>query len=249
MLNVFKTTTPKGAGTRDRIFAAALRLFREHGFDATTMRDVAAAAGQSLGAAYHYFPGKEAIVLAYYARVHDEHARRVAEAIGGGTRLRERLAVVFHAKLDILAGDRPLMGALLRYTGDPSHPLSFLGAGTRDLQLRSMALFRDALAPERLPDDVRTLAPVLLWATQMGLLLYFLYDDSPRQRRTRALTDGAIDLFVRALALGRLPVVAPFRRSIARLLDQAGLLPQMPRTTQMTQMTQMGGRSLHKEDL
>lgn len=221
---MFKIKTAKGEETRDRIFAAALRLFREQGFENTTMRDVAAAAGQSLGAAYHYFPSKDAIVLAYYDRVQDEHARRVRAMLLKESPLRETLAGALYAKLDILVEDRPLMGALLRYTGDPSHPLSFLGKGTRDLQLRSMGLFRETLARERLPDDLRLALPTILWAMHMGLLLYFLYDDSPRQRRTRALTDGAIDLFVRALTLTRLPVLRPFRRAVWQLLEQADLL-------------------------
>ena len=68
---MFKTKTPKGADTQARIFDAALALFRTRGFEATTMRDVAEAAELSLGAAYHYFSSKEAIVLAYYTRVQD----------------------------------------------------------------------------------------------------------------------------------------------------------------------------------
>ena len=221
---MFKTKTAKGEETRQRIFETALGLFRTRGFDATTMRDVAAEAGQSLGAAYHYFPSKDAIVLAYYDSVQDEHARRVSDTLAAGGGLRETLTKVFQSKLDILALDRPLMGALLRYTGDPRHPLSFLGPGTRDLQLRSMALFRDAIGRERLPDDIRAVLPTLLWAMHMGLLLYFLYDDSPRQRRTRALTDAAVGLFVRALAVARLPGLRPIRRSVLQLLDEAGLL-------------------------
>jgi AcrR family transcriptional regulator len=223
-LNVFKTKSAKGEETRQRILGTALGLFRTRGFDATTMRDVAAEAGQSLGAAYHYFPSKEAIVLAYYDSVQDEHARRVTDTLAEEGELRERLTAVFRSKLDILERDRPLMGALLRYTGEPRHPLSFLGAGTRELQLRSMALFHDAIAPERLPDDIRALLPTLLWAMHMGILLYFLYDDSPRQRRTRALTEAAIALFVRALSVARLPVLRPIRRSVSQLLDEAGLL-------------------------
>jgi AcrR family transcriptional regulator len=37
-------------------------LFREQGFEQTTMRDVAARVGVSLGAAYYYFASKDAIV-------------------------------------------------------------------------------------------------------------------------------------------------------------------------------------------
>ena len=43
--------TAKSEETRERIFEAALRLFREQGFDETTMRNVAAEAGVATGAA------------------------------------------------------------------------------------------------------------------------------------------------------------------------------------------------------
>jgi AcrR family transcriptional regulator len=222
---MFKTRSAKGEATRARILETALGLFRARGFDPTTMRDIAAEAGMSLGAAYHYFPSKDAIVLAYYDLTQDEHARRVHEAIPGEPTLRGRLGIAFHAKLDVLADDRRLMGALLRYTGDPDSPLSFLGQGSRPLQLRSMAVFADALEGEPLPKDVRALAPVLLWALHMGLLLYYLYDKSDGQVRTRRLTDGAIDLFVRSLPLVKLGVLRPLRRRVTTLLEEAALIP------------------------
>src|SRR5688572_32022488 len=132
---MFKTITAKGDDTRRRIYDAALTLFRDRGFDNTTMRDVAAVAGMSLGAAYHYFPSKDAIVLAYYDNVSREHASRVAAEVGGEGRLGRRLSIAFHSKLEILRNDRPLMGALLRFAGDPGHPLSFFGASTRQHRL------------------------------------------------------------------------------------------------------------------
>src|SRR3954452_5534594 len=123
MLNMFnKTKTPKGEETKRRVHDAALAMFREKGFDATTMRDVAAAAGMSLGAAYHYFPSKDAIVLAYYDHISREHARRVAAEATSHKSLTARLGVAFRSKLEILRDDRPLMGALLRFAGDPKHP-------------------------------------------------------------------------------------------------------------------------------
>ena len=56
---------PQRAGseeTRRMILETALSLFREKGFEDTTIRDIAAEADLSLGAAYYYFPSKEAIV-------------------------------------------------------------------------------------------------------------------------------------------------------------------------------------------
>ena len=222
---MFKTVTAKGEDTRERIYAAALTLFRERGFDATTMRDIAAAAGMSLGAAYHYFPSKDAIVLAFYDRVSLEHARRVATDLASKAKLGDRLSAAFQSKLEIVRDDRPLMGALLRYAGDARHPLSFFGDATREHRLQSMAIFASALGDESLPDDLARLAPVALWALHMGLLLFFLHDSSPGQRRTVALTAGAIELIVAALKISRLPVLRPLRRRVIALLDDAKLIP------------------------
>ena len=58
--------TPRAEETRRRIYDVALELFREKGFEQTTMRDIAAKADVALGAAYYYFASKEAIVLAFY---------------------------------------------------------------------------------------------------------------------------------------------------------------------------------------
>jgi AcrR family transcriptional regulator len=53
----------KKAATRDRIRASALRLFREQGYDATTVEQIAATAGVSHMTFFRYFPAKEDVVL------------------------------------------------------------------------------------------------------------------------------------------------------------------------------------------
>ena len=53
----------KKNATRDRLRASALRLFREQGYDATTVEQIAAAAGVSHMTFFRYFPAKEDVAL------------------------------------------------------------------------------------------------------------------------------------------------------------------------------------------
>jgi AcrR family transcriptional regulator len=52
----------------EEVYAAALRLFREKGYHATSMQDIAAALGLYKGSLYHYIGGKEDLLVAVFER-------------------------------------------------------------------------------------------------------------------------------------------------------------------------------------
>jgi AcrR family transcriptional regulator len=219
-------STGKGEQTRQHIFRTALELFREQGFDATTMQEIALRSGVAKGAAYYYFPGKEAIIQAYYETIQAEQERICSQAFSGNASLKTRLSIAMHSKFDLAQEDRKLLGVVFRYTGEPGHPLSCLGEGTAEMRRRATQVFRDAIAKEKMPRDLQLLLPVALWALQMGLLVMFLYDSSQQQRRTRRLAGGSLDLTLKLLGLVKLPVLKPVRTRILALLVEAELLPE-----------------------
>jgi len=226
-LTMFKNalSTSKGEQTQRHIFDCALALFRERGFDATTMQDIAERAEVAKSAAYYYFPSKEAIIQAYYEVVQTEQERICAEVFTNSKDLKTRLATTMHSKFDLAANDRKLLGVVFRYTGEPDHPLSCLGRGTTEIRRRATDVFRQAIALERMPKDLEQLLPLALWALQMGLLVLFLYDNSAKQKRTRNMADGALDLTLKLLSLTKLPVLKPIRTRVLVLLRDADLLP------------------------
>src|ERR1700730_13654130 len=68
---------PRQDNRRAQLLDAAARLFRERGYHATSMRDIAKAVGMLSGSIYYHFDSKEEMLLAVY----EEGERRVAEAV------------------------------------------------------------------------------------------------------------------------------------------------------------------------
>jgi len=63
------TAAPPGPRTRDRILDAALELFAEKGYEATSMREIAEQLGITKPALYYHFDSKEGIVRALLADI------------------------------------------------------------------------------------------------------------------------------------------------------------------------------------
>lgn len=66
-----------GPATRERVLLEAARLFRHHGYAATTLREVADAAGVKAGSIYYHFESKEQIL----GEVLDKGITIVADAV------------------------------------------------------------------------------------------------------------------------------------------------------------------------
>ena len=71
----------------------------------------------------------------------------------------------------------------------------------------------------KLPSGVQPYLPRLLWLYQMGLLLFWIYDRSPEQRRTQALLEGTLKMLLLTLKLASLPLLRPMHRLAEQLLQ------------------------------
>jgi AcrR family transcriptional regulator len=213
------TLTPKSEATRQRILAAALRVFRERGFDAATMRQVAAEAGVAVGAAYYYFDSKDAIVMAFYQQAQEEMAPALDVILSKSRTIEQRLRGIIEQKFEYFAPNRALVATLSAHI-DPVHPLSPFSKVTAPIRERDISFFDRAVSESklRMSPSVLPYLPRLLWLYQMGLMLFWVYDRSPRQARTALLFDRTLTMMLFALKFAGLPLLKPLYRPAAEVL-------------------------------
>jgi AcrR family transcriptional regulator len=211
--------SPKSELTRARVLAAALKVFHERGFQAATMREIAAEAGMAVGAAYYYFDSKDALVMAFYEQAQEEMAPAIEQALGRSRTLEQSIRAIVGLKLEQFAPNRALLAALAAHS-DPRHPLSPFSAQTAAIRNRDVAFFQQAIADSRLrlPAPLLPYVPRLLWLYQMGLIWFWVYDDSPGQARTRILFDKTLGILLLLVRLATLPLLRPLQRRVVDLL-------------------------------
>jgi len=214
-----RPSTLKSEATRARIFEAALRVFRERGFQAATMREIAAAAGVALGAAYYYFESKNDIVMAYYVQAQQQMTPELEHILATRLTLETRVRGLIQHKFDYFAPNRALLGALSAHT-DPDHPLSPFSAATAEIRNRDTGFFARAVTDSgvRMTPSILPYLPRLLWLYQMGLMLFWVYDKSAGQARTALLFSKTLGMFLLFIKLAGVPLLRPLYRPAGELL-------------------------------
>jgi AcrR family transcriptional regulator len=223
MFNSTLTKSPmvKGEETSSRILDAALELFRTEGFESATMRDIAAKARVATGAAYYYFPSKDAIVMAFYQRACTEMQPKIKNALAQATDLESRLRALILVKLIHFAPNRGVLRALLRNGADPNYPLSPFSRETAEIRDLDIDWFAKSLVDcgLRVPRDLAPHLPGVLWFFQMGVIFFWLVDESPEQGRTARLLTLATKSISRLISVSSLPLMRPVRRSAVQLIE------------------------------
>ena len=211
----------KSEETRRKILTAALVLFRTQGFEKSTMRDVAQRAGVATGAAYYYFDSKDALVLAFYEQAAEEIgplARKAAEGVKG---LAAKLREVMLVKLDYFGENRDVLRALLRTGADPKHPLSPFSKQTKLIRDADVELFRELVKTSgvNVAKDLAPYVPESLWMYQMGIIYFWLTDESEEHGRTRQLVEVSSRIVAGLLELASLPLTKALRKPIVELMQ------------------------------
>lgn len=162
-----------------QILDEAARLFREKGYQATTVRDIVGAVNMLPGSLYYHFPGKEDLLVAVYA----EGVRRISEgvraAIAGKREPWRRLEAACGAHLDALLQESDYAQVAIRVRPD-----DVPGAAARLIALRDEyeKMFAGLIDELVLPPgaDRRSLRLMLLGALNWAQTWYREGGETPR---------------------------------------------------------------------
>jgi AcrR family transcriptional regulator len=185
------------------------------------MRDVAQAAGVATGAAYYYFPSKDAIVMEFYRRSCAEMQPKIEAALQDAKGLEQRLSELIRVKLAHFAPNRVILRALLRKGADPQHPLSPFSPQTKEIRDIDLVWFRKTLIDGgvRIPKDLEEPLPGILWFFQMGVIFFWVIDESPDQERSERLLRLASKSVTALIRISALPLMRPVRKTALDLVE------------------------------
>lgn len=162
-----------GAETRARILDAAQRCFAHTGYDSTTNRSIAAAAGITTGAIYHYFDSKPALYQAAFTQVEDRVFGAFRAAVAQHDGLVPQLQAVLDAAVELNRNDPTLAAFVIAVPTEARHH-SELESLVATQAIDALALFGSIVDEGRargeLADGVEPLAVVhMLLAITTGL--------------------------------------------------------------------------------
>jgi len=173
-----RITAERRAARRQQILEAAWECFTRHGFQATTMDQVAAAAGVSAGTTYTYFATKDELVIATaevamsrFAQAFEQLADRadpaspteILAAIADELRQRGEHPRYDMTKIALQAWAESIRGPAVHRTIREGHDR--LGVILRTLVQRWAATTAQPVDSDRTSELLQTLVPGLMLAT------------------------------------------------------------------------------------
>jgi AcrR family transcriptional regulator len=191
----------KKARTRASLREHAIRLFRERGYQATTVEQIAAAAEVSPSTFFRYFPTKEDVIL------QDDMDARMLEAYERQPPDLSPVAAFRMAIHEVLASYSDADIALINETSRLMHTVPELRSRALDEFARTIQVIADAVAKRvgRAEDDlaVRTMAGAVIGVVMSVTLPLktWQHDERPAFEQTFRQIDEALALLEAGLPL------------------------------------------------
>jgi AcrR family transcriptional regulator len=196
----------RGARSRARIRAAARALFQERGFDAATLRAIAARAGMGASSIYRHVESKQELLVLELAELQEEAWLHFRHRDDRTEATLERVRKFFGSQHALLARDPDLTVIAIRATTYPEARISRRVLALND---RAVGLLAEILQTGRMSDDLERDVDILaaaraLFHAATGARVSWanglLSEDA-----CRAAIDTSIELLFRGIARDHTP--------------------------------------------
>lgn len=182
------------------IMQAAISLFQQKGYHATSMQDLADAVGLQKGSLYHYISGKEDLLVVIIHDALSQYNARLAEIRGLDLPVRQRLELAVKAHLKGIAENLGMLTIFLResYALNPQQQQMINTESDRYNRM-----FEELFAEGIATGEMRDLDPRLATRTALGSCNWFYRWYRPEGAQSiDQMADFFVDLLFNGIAAG-----------------------------------------------
>lgn len=197
-----RITAEAKAETAERILESAANLFAAAGWENTTTREIAAAAGIATGTLFNYFPCKEAIAAALISDALEKVDQKFeARSRPRQESLEEELFSFIWSGFKKLRRYRAFLAPAAEIIFSPLVRQSPGRTGDA-IRVRHLEAVEQIIAGHGMARPLPALTMQLYWTLYLGVFAYWAADDSPHQEDTLALLDQSLKVFLATLEKG-----------------------------------------------
>jgi AcrR family transcriptional regulator len=197
-----RITAEAKSATRLRILQAAASLFMSDGWQNTTTRGIAQAAGIATGTLFNYFPTKEAIAASLMAEALEQAGEEFRSGRNAENSLEADLFSLIWCGLRGLREFRRFLAPAAETIFSPLARQSPDSPGDA-IRVDHLELVQSIVTSHGLPASLPVVTVQLYWTLYLGVFAYWAADESPGQEDTLALLDQSLKLFVASLGIGQ----------------------------------------------
>jgi AcrR family transcriptional regulator len=199
---------------RQRIAAAALRVFGEHGFHRATIQDVVRESGLSVGAIYTYYRSKDELFLAICDLTVEDTLSALATRLPAGSGVADKLAIAIGFFLDsvdafssIGGGTSFLVHAWAEAESEPAVREMLVRRREQIVTVGRM-LLQEGIARGELPDWIDVDAAATAYSALLDGLTLIALEEGPGYRRAES-ERRAVSMLELLLAAAKAPRPEP----------------------------------------
>lgn len=234
---------------RRKIILAAVDLFSEHGFDNVTMKQIAKSAEMADSTVYKYFATKDKFLFAF-------HELMIQEAIKGcrkakayeGFDLQEKIQFFLDLYLEELLNHREFVGdSLSMLMGSPLSGINRRFPARAELTILMTEALDQAIEREEIPEfPYREAITHLMTDALLGVVLFWLKDDSEEFHQTTQMVDMSLSLlvtFLRSGLIGKINDMATFviKSQMIRFIEDGSLISNLMNVRNLAKLGRAGG--------